>query len=47
MIASLKRIGHSQSLKEPCRKKDTDFTRKRMLTFPVVVTFVMNLLTQT
>jgi hypothetical protein len=38
---------HSQSLKEQCRKKETSFTRKRILTFPVLVTFLMNMLTKT
>jgi PAS domain-containing protein len=47
IIESLKRVLHAQEFKEQCRKKRTDFTRKRVLTFPVLVVFLMNLLTKT
>lgn len=47
MIESLKRVLHSQELKEECRQHSTDFTRKRVLTFPVLVTFLLNMLTKT
>ena len=41
MIESLKRVLHAQDFKEQCRKKPTDFTRKRVLTFPVLVVFLV------
>jgi hypothetical protein len=47
VIESLKRVLHAQDFKEQCRKKPTDFTRKRVLTFPVLVVFLMNMLTKT
>jgi len=47
MIESLKRVLHSHELKEECRQHSTDFTRKRVLTFPVLVTFLLNMLTKT
>jgi hypothetical protein len=38
---------HAQDFKEDCRQHSTDFTRKRVLTFPVLVTFLLNMLTKT
>jgi hypothetical protein len=38
---------HAEYFKEQCRTKATFFTRKRFLTFSVLVTFLMNLLTRT
>jgi hypothetical protein len=47
MIESLKHVLHAQSFKEQCRNKQKDFTRKRTLTFPVLVVFLLNMLTKT
>jgi hypothetical protein len=47
MIESLKHALHAQSFKEQCRKKKKYFTRKRTLTFPVLVVFLLNMLTKT
>lgn len=47
MIESLKRVLHSQDFKEQCRQHPTDFTRNRVLTFPVLVAFLLNMLTKT
>lgn len=38
---------HAQSFKEQCRKKEKDFTRQRLLTFPVLVVFLLNMVTKT
>jgi hypothetical protein len=38
---------HAPSFKEQCRKKAKDFTRQRLLTFPVLVVFLLNMLTKT
>jgi hypothetical protein len=38
---------YSQDFKEQCRTKEKYFTRKRILTFPVLVTFLLNMLTKT
>jgi len=47
IIESLKNLLHSQQFKEHCRKKKKYFTRKRILTFPVLAAFLMNMLTKT
>jgi predicted permease len=36
----------SEQFKEECRKKSKYFTRKRILTFPVLIGFLLNLLTK-
>jgi hypothetical protein len=47
IIESLKGLLHSQQLKEQCRNNDKDFTRRRILTFPILVVVLMNMLTKT
>jgi hypothetical protein len=47
ILESLKRVLHSHDFKEDCRQKATDFTRTRILTFPVLAVFLMNMLTKT
>jgi hypothetical protein len=40
-------VVHSHDFKEECRQHPTDFTRNRVLTFPVLVAFLLNMLTKT
>ncbi len=46
IIDSVKELLFSEQLKDTCRTKSTDFTRRRILTFPVVVGFLLNMLTK-
>jgi hypothetical protein len=43
----VKRVVHSHDFKEECRQHPSDFTRNRVLTFPVLVAFLLNMLTKT
>jgi len=46
IIESVKTLLFSEQLKEDCRTKPTYFTRKRVLVFPVMVGFLLNMLTK-
>lgn len=46
IIESVKTVLFSEHLKEGCRTKPTYFTRKRLLVFPVMVGFLLNMLTK-
>ncbi len=46
IIEVMKAVLFSEHLKETCRTKAKYFTRKRVLTFPVVVVFLLNMLTK-
>jgi len=46
IIEAVKGLLFSDQLKETCRTKTKFFTRQRMLTFPVVVGFLLNMLTK-
>lgn len=47
IIESLKTLLFSEQFKEECRKHPKYFTRKRVLTFPVLIGFLLNMLTKT
>ena len=46
IIESVKAVLFSEQLKDACRTKPTDFTRKRLLVFPVMVGLLLNMLTK-
>jgi hypothetical protein len=46
IIESVKTVLFSEQLKQDCRTKSTYFTRKRLLTFPVLIGFLLNMLTK-
>ena len=47
IIESLKALLFSETLKTRCRKKEKFFTRKRLLTFPMMIGVLLNMLTRT
>jgi hypothetical protein len=46
IVGAVKEVLFSDHLKKTCRTKPTYFTRQRILTFPVVVVFLLNMLTK-
>ncbi len=46
IIETVKRLMFSEQFKEECRTAPQYFTRKRLLMFPVVIGFLLNMLTK-